>query len=96
MFGRYFWRSTGERALKTFAQALLALLSSGQLGLLDVDWAPALSAAALASLLSVLSSVASAGTGVVGSPSLLSTGSTTPSGAAQPSASGPATQPAVG
>ncbi len=71
MFGQYFWLSTGERAVKTFAQALLALLSSGQLGLLDIDWVTALSAAGLSALLSVLSSVASAGTGAVGTPSLL-------------------------
>jgi len=90
MFGQYFWRSTGERALKTFAQALLALLSSGQLGLLDVDWITAVSAAGLSALLSVLSSVASAGTGVVGSPSLLSTSAPT-AGATEPGVPGAAT-----
>jgi hypothetical protein len=91
MFGQYFWRSTGERALKTFAQALLALLGSGQLGLLDVDWVTAVSAAGLSSLLSVLSSVASAGTGVPGTPSLLSTSSATHVAVAKPDVGSPAT-----
>lgn len=49
-----------ERAVKTFAQALVAVLTvQGISGVLDVDWGRALSVAALAALVSVLSSLAS-------------------------------------
>lgn len=71
MFGQFFWQSTAERAVKSFSQSLLGLLSAGSVGLLDVDWVTALSTAAMVTLLSLLSSVASAGTGAVGDPSLL-------------------------
>ena len=56
-----FWKATAERAIKTAAQALLAVLGVGLTGLLDVDWTAAGSAAGLAAILSVLTSIASAG-----------------------------------
>lgn len=52
-----FWRGTSERAIKTFCQSLLAVLATGAVGILDVDWAGALSAAALATLVSLLTSI---------------------------------------
>ncbi len=52
-----------ERALKTFAQALLAVLGAGSFGLLDAPWLPALSTAGMAAVLSVLTSIAGAGFG---------------------------------
>ena len=64
-----FWRASAERALKTFAQALVAVLGAGATGLLDVDWAQAFSVAALAAVLSLLTSVAASGVGGTG-PSL--------------------------
>lgn len=64
-----FWRAGAERAIKTFAQALVAVLGAGATGLLDVDWAQAFSVAALAAVLSVHTSVASAGVSNAG-PSL--------------------------
>ena len=54
---REFRRGAGERAVKTFAQALLAILGTGAVGILDVDWVGALSAAALATLVSLLTSI---------------------------------------
>ena len=69
MFTTAFWKASFERAVKTFAQSLVAvgLVDAG--GLLDVGWTAALSAAGLAALISVLTSVASdAATG--GGPSL--------------------------
>lgn len=45
------------RAIKTFAQATLAILSLSGTGVLDVDWQAALSAGALAAVLSVLTSL---------------------------------------
>ena len=52
-----FWSGVGERAIKTFAQALLAFIPASAT-LAGVDWEQALGAAALAALLSVLTSLA--------------------------------------
>lgn len=65
-----FWVSAGERAVKTFAQSLLATLIVFT-GVLDVNWINSLSAAGLATLVSVLSSIVSSGVGPDGSPSLV-------------------------
>lgn len=53
-----FWKGAAERAIKTFAQALLGVLMGGASGLLDVDWVAALSVAGLATVGSVLTSLA--------------------------------------
>lgn len=58
-----FWLATLERMLKTFCQALLAVGLTGATGLLNVDWAAALSAAGLAAVISVLTSIISAPVG---------------------------------
>jgi hypothetical protein len=71
MFTAYFWKSTLERAIKSFAQSLLAVLGVGQVGVLDVAWTTALSAAAMAGLLSVLTSIASSKIGTRDDPSLV-------------------------
>lgn len=55
-----FWRGAAERAVKTFAQALLGVLTGGVTGVLDVDWVAALSVAALATLVSLLTSISQA------------------------------------
>ena len=55
---REFWEGTAERAIKTFAQSLLGVLMGGASGLLDVDWVAALSVAGLATVGSVLTSLA--------------------------------------
>lgn len=70
MFSIYFWRATLERALSTFAQSLVAILSADGLGLLSVDWRAALSVAGLAFLLAVLKAVAASQVGDNVSPSL--------------------------
>jgi len=52
-----------ERAIKTFAQTFLAVVGGGQLvGIADVDWLGAASIAAVASVLSLLTSVVAWGT----------------------------------
>lgn len=71
MFGSYFWKATAERAVKSFAQSLLAILSASSLGLLQVDWLTCLSTAGMATLLSLLSSIASTRVGAPADPSAL-------------------------
>jgi hypothetical protein len=58
VFTLAFWKAAAERAAKTFAQTLAALVV-GAYGLTDVDWSTSLSVAGLATLLSVLTSVGS-------------------------------------
>lgn len=55
-----FWKQTVERLVKTFAQALLAVLGAGQAGILQVDWGDAVNVAALAAVVSLLTSLVSA------------------------------------
>lgn len=66
-----FWKAAFERAVKTFAQALLAVMTADGFGLLDADWPARLGAAGMAAILSLLSSIGSAGVGNPG-PSLSS------------------------
>lgn len=54
-----FWSGVFDRAVKTFAQSLLATFVVG-VGILDIDWKGALSIAATAVLASVLTSLADA------------------------------------
>jgi uncharacterized membrane protein YccC len=72
MFTYRFWQLTGERAVKTFTQSLVAIFSATGVGLLTAPWTTALSTAAMATVLSVLMSIASAQVGEPNSPSLLS------------------------
>ncbi len=63
MFTKQFLLDLLERAIKTFAQSLAAcittVVATETLGLGDVNWAAALSIAGLATLYSVLTSIAS-------------------------------------
>lgn len=59
MWKKKFWADALERAIKTFAQTAVSVLSVKGLGLLDVQWQGLLSAAGLAALVSILSSIAS-------------------------------------
>lgn len=58
MFSLQFWTYSGERAIKTFAQAALAYVGTGTIGVLTIDWAGLFSISAGAALLSILTSVA--------------------------------------
>jgi hypothetical protein len=71
MFTSRFWQLASERALKTFAQSLVAILSATGVGLLTAPWTTALSTAAMAALLSALTSMASAPVGEPDTPNLL-------------------------
>ena len=50
------WKAAGIRAVKTFAQALIACIGTGA-ALLEVDWGYALSVATVAAILSLLTSL---------------------------------------
>ena len=59
-----FWKQALERAIKTFAQGLLSLLTADKVfGILDVDWKVAAGVGALAFVYSILSSIVSAPVG---------------------------------
>lgn len=50
------WKAAGIRAVKTFAQALIACIGTGA-ALLEINWGYALSVAAVAAILSLLTSL---------------------------------------
>ena len=64
-----FWLAALERSIKTIAQTAAALLVAAGSGILDADWIAVISVAAMAGLVSILTSV---GTGLAtdGSPSV--------------------------
>ena len=66
-----FWVDAGERAVRTFAQALVAVLVAGFVFTDAAAWGEALLSAAVAALVSLLTSVAASGMGDPESPSLL-------------------------
>lgn len=51
-------KAAGIRAVKTFAQTAVALIGTNAMGVTEVDWVGVLSGAALAGVVSVLTSVA--------------------------------------
>lgn len=64
MFSKLFWRETADRAVKSFAQALLLLWTADAgFNVLHVDVPAALGAAGGAAVLSVLTSLVSAKVG---------------------------------
>lgn len=57
MFTREFWSYAGERAIKTVAQAALAFLGTGTVGLFTIDWTSLASVSLGSGLLSILTSI---------------------------------------
>lgn len=68
---REFWADCAERAVKTAAQAAIGVLGTGAVGLLQIDWANVGSVTLMAALISVLTSIASAGGDTVSPASLV-------------------------
>ncbi len=54
-----FWSSAIERAVKTFAQSFLALITAAATNILTLDWQQGVTIAGVAALASVLTSIAS-------------------------------------
>lgn len=57
MFSIQFWQYAGERAIKTVAQAALAFIGTGSVGLFTIDWNSMASVSLGAGLLSILTSI---------------------------------------
>lgn len=66
-----FWSSAVERAIKTFAQSIVAVIGVAGFTPADVDWKQLLAVGGIAAAVSLLTSVASSGAGNAG-PSLAS------------------------
>lgn len=62
MFTKKFWKAATERAAKTLAQSAIATITAAGTGLIDTDWVGIASTAGMATVLSLLSSIASSGT----------------------------------
>lgn len=62
MWSKIFWIDAADRALRTFAQALLATITVGD-AIYHVDWTAGLGIAATAAIASLLTSVATSKVG---------------------------------
>lgn len=52
------FKAAGIRAIKTVAQTMVGMLSGELLGIMEADWAAVLSVAAMAGVVSMLTSIA--------------------------------------
>ena len=71
MFTKIFLVQLAERAVKTFAQTLVALAGASQMDWLNLDWQHLTATAAIAAGLSALTSIASDKIGPADSPSMV-------------------------
>jgi hypothetical protein len=53
-----FWKGAADRAIATFAQSLLATLTAGSTGIVDLDFGQLASVSGLAALVSLVTSLA--------------------------------------
>ena len=58
MFTWDFWKATLIRAIRTFAESMLAYIGTGAIVLKDVDWLAALSAGGLGFVIAILLALA--------------------------------------
>jgi hypothetical protein len=61
MFTKAFWKATGERSVRTFAQVLVGSLGLDTLGIIHANWSEGLALGAGASVLTVLTAIATSG-----------------------------------
>jgi hypothetical protein len=73
LFSGSFWRQTAERMIKTAAQAVLIMTGADGFNVLHAHWDTALGFALGGAILSLATSIVSAGISEKGSPSLVST-----------------------
>ncbi len=73
MFTKSFWTAAVERAIRTVAQALVAVIAATSFDWFSADWRAIAGTALTAGVLSLLTSIASAGIGDKGTPSLIHT-----------------------
>ena len=59
MLSKSFWIDAAERAVRTAAQTAVALIGTGAVGIIDVDWQNVASVSAVAAVVSLLTSIAS-------------------------------------
>ena len=59
LLDKHFWMDAVERMVKTVCEVALALIGTGMVGIMDVDWLNLLSVCVMAALVSVLTSIAS-------------------------------------
>jgi hypothetical protein len=78
MFSLNFWRQTIERAVKTGAQFLVAVVGAEQFNLLEADWQAMLATVGTGVALSILTSIATSGFGETDSPSAVAISSAPP------------------
>ena len=71
LFTAYFWKGALERAIRTYAQALFAILTGGMIVTDTRQWKEALLSSAVAAVLSVLTSIVASGIGDKGTPSFV-------------------------
>jgi hypothetical protein len=74
MFTLKFWKDSGERAIRTAAQALLALWAVDISGVLELDPLQAASVAGFAAVTSILTSLVASAKGDKGTPAFVSQG----------------------
>ena len=66
-----FWKQAAERAIKTFAQTIVAMVGANSVSVLDADFLAVISASFGAAILSILTSIASTKAKDPESPSLI-------------------------
>lgn len=80
LFTVAFWLDAAERSIKTFAQTLVAVIGVDKVTEIAMSWRDWLLAGGFASVLSLLTSVASTGKGDTESPASLVADRTPPAG----------------